>query len=173
MIANAGISAIGNGPGTDFDRARQIIATNVIGLLNTFEKALTYMRRDKKGHLVAMSSLAGRNGLPGAGPYCASKAAVTTLCESLAIDLRRDNIDVTIVCPGFVKTPLTDVNRGPMPFIVSAEDAAKTIKRAVESTRVHVGFPWPMDLATNLLRILPRSLYVHVMRFYRGSIAHG
>ena len=121
------------------------------------------MRKKGKGHLVAISSVAGFMGLPGAASYSASKAAVTTFCESLAIDLKHENIAVTTVAPGFIKTPLTAKNNHSMPFIMPAEKAAGIIAKAIEKKKALCVFPWQMNLLATILSKMPRWLYRFVM----------
>lgn len=162
MIANAGI-ALGNKTIIpDFNRARQVIDININGVINAFEAALPRMIENKKGHLVATASVAGFVGLPGASSYCASKAAVLTLCESLSLDLRQFNIDVTALAPGFIDTPLTRVNHHPMPFLMSSKKAAPMIQKAIESKKTLYAFPWQMSILMKTLKVLPRFIYRYI-----------
>ncbi len=164
MIANAGIPMGKKLRLPDWDKAHQITDINIKGVLNSFEAALEHMQPIKKGHLVAISSVAGLNGLPGTGMYSASKAAIRILCESLAIDLEGEGIKVTSVLPGFVKTPLTDINPHPMPFIIEAPKAARKIVSAIDKNKKTVCFPWQMCMITKLLSFLPRSWFYGVMK---------
>lgn len=164
LIANAGIPTGDKNHIPDFVSARNVANTNFIGVLNTFEEGVRIMMQQRHGHLVGISSVAGFNGLPGASTYCASKAAVSALCESYAIDLKRYGIDVTTICPGFIKTPLTDINQHPMPFIMSAPKAAKRIARAIAKKKIIYVFPWQMHMVVKFLRLIPRSVYVKLMR---------
>jgi short-subunit dehydrogenase len=142
VVANAGRSVGAKSKTPQFSIANDIIDINVKGVLNTFEIALELMMPKKKGHLVATASVAGFIGLPGAGAYSASKAAVLKLCESYAIDLKQFGISVTALAPGFVDTPLTQKNNHKMPFIMNAEKAARLIKRAIEKKKVLFVFPF-------------------------------
>jgi len=139
--------------------ANDIIDINVKGVLNTFEFALELMLPKKKGHLVATASVAGFMGLPGAGAYSASKAAVLKLCESYSIDLKRSGINVTAIAPGFIDTPLTQQNNHKMPFIMSSDKAARLIKRALEKKKVLYVFPLRMKIIVAILDKMPRSWY--------------
>jgi short-subunit dehydrogenase len=128
------------------------------------------MRR-KKGHLVATASVAGFMGLPGAGAYSASKAAVLKLCESYSLDLKKFGIHVTAIAPGFIDTPLTQKNNHKMPFLMSSEKAAHLIKRAIEKKKVLYVFPFRMKIVVTILDKMPRSLYRLIMslKFFNYS----
>jgi short-subunit dehydrogenase len=163
IIANAGRSVGAKSKTPQFSVANTIIDINVKGVLNTFEIALELMLPKKKGHLVATASVAGFVGLPGAGAYSASKAAVLKLCESYSIDLKRTGISVTAIAPGFIDTPLTQQNNHKMPFLMSAEKAARLIKRAIEKKKPLYIFPFRMKLVMTILDKMPRSLYRALM----------
>ena len=163
VIANAGRSVGVKSKTPQFSVANEIIDINVKGVLNTFDIALEIMLPRKKGHLVATASVAGFMGLPGAGAYSASKAAVLKLCESYSLDLKRHGIDVTAIAPGFIDTPLTQKNNHKMPFLMSAEKAAKLIKRALEKKKVLYIFPFRMKIVVSILDKMPRSLYRMLM----------
>jgi short-subunit dehydrogenase len=163
IIANAGRSVGAKSKTPQFSVANTIIDINVKGVLNTFEIALELMLPKKKGHLVATASVAGFVGLPGAGAYSASKAAVLKLCESYSIDLKRSGIAVTAIAPGFIDTPLTQQNNHKMPFLMSAEKAAKLIKRAIEKKKPLYIFPFRMKIVMTVLDKMPRCLYRALM----------
>ena len=163
VIANAGRSVGVKSKTPQFSVANEIIDINVKGVLNTFDIALEIMLPRKKGHLVATASVAGFMGLPGAGAYSASKAAVLKLCESYSLDLRRHGINVSAIAPGFIDTPLTQKNNHKMPFLMSAEKAAKLIKRALEKKKVLYVFPFRMKIVVSILDKMPRSLYRMLM----------
>ncbi len=163
VIANAGRSVGVKTKTPQFSVACDIIDINVKGVLNTFDIALEIMLPKKKGHLVATASVAGFMGLPGAGAYSASKAAVLKLCESYSIDLKRHGIAVSAIAPGFVDTPLTRQNNHKMPFIMTAEKAARLIKRAIEKKKVLYVFPLRMKIVVTLLDKMPRCLYRFLM----------
>lgn len=165
VFANAGRSVGKKSRTPQFSVASEIMDINIKGVLNTFEVALEIMIPKKKGHLVATASVSGFMGLPGAGAYSASKAAVLKLCESYAIDLKRDGIDVTAIAPGFIDTPLTQKNNHKMPFLMSAEKAARLIKRAIEKKKVLYIFPLRMKILVTILDKMPRSWYRRIMGF--------
>lgn len=159
VIANAGISEGTKPDWPNFESYRKVIDININGVLHTFEGALNIMKKQGRGHLVGIASVAGFIGLPGAGAYCASKAAVIKLCESLSIDLSPQGYDVTAICPGFIDTPLTRQNKHPMPFLMDAEVGAQRIKKAIARKRALYVFPFRMKLVVTLLDKMPRFLY--------------
>jgi len=163
IVANAGRSVGAKSKTPLFSVANDIIDINVKGVLNTFEVALEIMIPQKRGHLVATASVAGFMGLPGAGAYSASKAAVLRLCESYSIDLKPIGINVSAIAPGFIDTPLTQQNNHKMPFIMSSQKAAKLIKKAIEKKKVLYLFPLRMKIVVTILAIMPRSWYRAVM----------
>lgn len=160
VIANAGVSK-----GTltehaeDIDVFQQIFDINVIGMVNTFHPFIVPMREAGQGTLVGIASVAGFRGIPGGGAYSASKAAAIKYCESLRVELKRDGISVVTICPGYIKTPMTAVNRFKMPFIIGVEDAVKRFARAIERKTSFAVIPWKMGMAARVLRILPNWLY--------------
>jgi short-subunit dehydrogenase len=164
MIANAGRSVGSKSKTPNFQVARDVVGVNVIGVINTFEAAYPHLNRPG-GQLVAMASVAGFVGLPGASSYSASKAAVIKYCESLSLDLKREGISVTTICPGFIDTPLTQKNDHGMPFLMSADKGARMIAGAVEKRRALYIFPWPMKFAILFLTYIPRGLYRFLMSF--------
>ncbi|HIJ38055.1 MAG TPA: SDR family NAD(P)-dependent oxidoreductase [Rhodospirillaceae bacterium] len=156
VIANAGISA-GTAAGDPAQRTREIFTVNIDGVLNTVLPVIEPMRRRGRGQIVLIASLAGFRGLPSTPAYGASKAAVRVWGEGLRGWLARDGVGVTVVCPGFVSSRITDLNRFPMPFLMSAEKAARLIRQGIEANRARVGFPWPMLALVRLLAALPHS----------------
>lgn len=163
LIANAGIS-MPKAALPDFALGRKVMDVNVLGVVNAFEPAIAIMTGQGSGQLVALGSISGITGMPGMAFYGASKAAVMQFCESLSVDLKAYGIDVSVVAPGFVATPLTEANPHRMPFLLSTEQAVARIIRAIEQRRLRVVFPWPMAVLAGLLYHLPRSLYVRLMR---------
>lgn len=163
MIANAGIS-MPKAALPDFDRGRAVLDVNMLGVVNAFEPAIQIMVRQGHGQLVALGSISGITGMPGMAFYGASKAAVMHFCETLSIDLKELGIDVSVVAPGFVATPLTADNPHNMPFMLTTEQAVNRIIRTIERRRLRAVFPWPMAMLASILYHLPRSLYVRLMR---------
>ncbi len=154
VIANAGISGADAGA-SPAERARRIFEVNVVGTLNTIEPALEPMLARGRGQIALMSSLGSFRGMPTAPAYCASKAAVRSYGEGLRGRLARHGIAVSVICPGFVRTPLTEANPFPTPLIMEPERAARIIRRGLERRRARIAFPLPLYLATRLLAALP------------------
>jgi len=158
VIANAGISA-GTGGGAETpEQARAIFATNLGGVLNTLDPAIARMRERGRGQLAVVSSLAAFRGFPGAPAYCASKAAARVWGESLRGHLASEGIGVSVVCPGFVETPMTAVNAFPMPFLMDADRAARRIRRGLAKDKPRISFPRPLAAAVWLLAALPMGV---------------
>ena len=164
IIANAGIST-GKGLGPiDFEKTREVLSINTFGVINAFEAGLENMIPHKNGQLVAISSIAGLVGLPWAGAYSSSKAAVLTLCESYSIHLRKMGLRVSVVAPGFVDTPLTRSNKYFMPWLMEAPKAANKIKNALNRKKERFIFPWQMRILMAILNKMPRGLYRYLLR---------
>lgn len=158
VIANAGISA-GTGDGSETDeQVRAIFAVNQQGVLNTVLPAIERMRPRRRGQIAVMASLASFRGFPGAPAYCASKAAVRVWGEALRGHLAAEGIAVSVICPGFVRSRMTAVNRFPMPFLVEADEAAAIIRRGLARNRARIAFPWQMAAIIWLLSVLPPGL---------------
>ncbi|MGH8669932.1 MAG: SDR family NAD(P)-dependent oxidoreductase, partial [Burkholderiales bacterium] len=117
------------------------------------------MRQAGRGTLAGIASVAGFRGLAGNGAYCASKAAVIAWMESLRTELHGSGVAVVCVCPGYIDTPLTRVNRYRMPFLVPADEGARCIARAIAAKRRLAVIPWQMAAVSMLLRVTPGWLY--------------
>lgn len=158
IIANAGISA-GTAQGTEnITQIKEIFDTNLYGAINIINPALEYLKKRQNGQIVLISSLAGFIGLPSSPAYSASKSALRVLGEALRLNLLEYNIKVNIVCPGYVKTPMTAVNKFPMPFMVNSDDAAKKIIKGIANNQALIIFPVIFYLVIRFLSILPRFL---------------
>jgi short-subunit dehydrogenase len=160
VIANAGVS---RGTLTDHvedeEVFQKIMDINVLGMVKTFQPFLSPMREAKRGTLVGIASVAGFRGLPGSGAYSASKAAAISYLESLRVELRGSGIKVVTLCPGYIKTPMTDVNQHPMPFIIEADDAAQRMARVIHNGKTFAVVPWQMGMVGSVLKLLPNRLY--------------
>lgn len=156
VIANAGTSAGTGAAGFESaEQTRRILATNIDGLVETVMPAVERMRARRQGQLGLVSSVAGYRGFPGAPAYCASKAFVKVWGEALRGHLKREGIAVSTICPGYVATPMTAVNRFPMPFLMSPEKAARIIRRGLAANRARIAFPWPTAFGAWLAGALP------------------
>lgn len=162
VIANAGISAgvsAGTSPGQQpADQARAVLATNLDGVLNTLLPIIPAMVARQRGQLAIMASLAAFRGMPGAAAYSASKAAVKAYGEALRGELRPAGVRVNVICPGFIDTPLTRVNRFRMPLLMPPARAAAIIAHGLAADRGRIAFPWPMAFGAWLLGALPDRL---------------
>jgi NADP-dependent 3-hydroxy acid dehydrogenase YdfG len=167
VIANAGVGSNGHASRLQWEDVARTVDVNVRGALATLLAAVPIMLAQQRGHLVGVSSLAGKNGLPESGAYSASKAALSTFLETLRVDLRRAGIKVTDVQPGFVATPINEHAKHPMPMRWPADKAARVIARRLERAPAVVSFPWPLVLATSVLRTLPSWAYDLVARVAR------
>lgn len=134
---------------------RNVLAVNLEGLLNTIEPILPRFRERRRGQLALTSSYAGFRGFPVAPSYCATKAAIRVYGEGLRARLLREGVGVSVIIPGFVKTPMTEANPYFMPFRVSAERAAAIIKRGLAQNKARIRFPRPIPLVVHFLSLLP------------------
>ena len=160
VIANAGIS---QGTLTEYAEDSKIfesiLATNVTGIVNTFQPFITVMRTQGKGNLVGISSVASCRGLPGASAYSASKAAANSYLESLRVEMYGSGVSVITICPGYIVTPMTANNPFQMPFIMTAETAAKKIVRIINHKKIFSVIPWQMGIVARILKLLPNFVY--------------
>ncbi|HEY4071583.1 MAG TPA: SDR family oxidoreductase [Herbaspirillum sp.] len=167
VIANAGIS---HGTLTEYaedtEVFAQILATNVTATVATFSPFIAAMKAaapeqagDCRLRLVGIGSVAGIRGLPGAGGYCASKAAVIAYCESLRVELRASGIKVVTIAPGYIDTPMTRGNVYGMPFLMHVERFAARAAAAIAAGDSYRVIPWQMGIAAKFLRLLPNWLY--------------
>jgi len=159
LIANAGMSTTTAGTLLDAKEAGDVISVNVIGVVNSVAAVLPDMVRRGDGHLVAISSLASFRGLPKSGPYSASKAAVNAFFESMRLDLRQSGVAVTVIHPGFIRTPMTARRKRKLPFLLEVDDAACRIIKAVERRARDYAFPWQLASLVRVIRHMPGALY--------------
>lgn len=160
LIANAGIS--GNETETrnlEAEAVKRVIDTNLIGAVNSVAVVLPQMLERESGQLVAISSLAGFRGLPKSAAYCASKAGMTAFFESVRLDVQNRGISVTIIQPGFIKTPLTSGREATMPFLMELEDSIPYFLNAIEKRKKFAAFPWQLAAVVRAGRFFPASLY--------------
>ena len=164
VIGNAGVS-YGTRTESEQDAAtfREILDINVMGLVHTFHPFVAPMRARGGGRLAGIASVAGFRGLPGAAAYSASKAAAIRYLEALRVELRGSGVGVTTICPGFIATPMTAKNPYPMPFILSADDAARRIARAIDAGKGYAIIPWQMAIVGRILGVLPNAIFDRLM----------
>ena len=143
----------------DVAKLRRVLDVNVAGLAATLAAFAPAMRQAGRGTLAGIASVAGFRGLAGASAYSASKAAAISWLESLRVELHGSGVAVVCICPGYIDTPMTQVNRYRMPFLLSADDAARRIARAIAARRRFAVIPWQMAAVSVLLRALPGWLY--------------
>jgi short-subunit dehydrogenase len=160
LIANAGIG--GNDDATrSYDPAavKKVVDVNLLGAVNAIHAVVQQMLERGSGQLVGISSLAGFRGLPKSAAYSASKAGMTTFFESVRLDVKDRGIAVTIIQPGFIKTPLTAGRHNNMPFLMELEDAIPHFIRAIEKKKKFAGFPWQLATIVRAGRFMPAWLY--------------
>jgi short-subunit dehydrogenase len=169
VIANAGTHI--NMPASEItmDKCKLLFETNLHGAVATLLAALPDMLERGSGHLVGVGSLSSYRGLPLAAAYGASKAGLNNFLQSLRFDVETHGVSVTAINPGFVKTPLTDLNNYPMPMIVSAERAAEYIWDGLSRKKMEIHFPPGFSWSCKLLRILPYPIYHFLVRRLTGS----
>lgn len=163
MIANAGIGG-NNAETRDLmpDAVKKVIDINLLGAANALHAVLPQMLERGSGQLVAISSLAGFRGLPKSAAYSASKAGMTAFFESVRLDVQHRGVDVTIIQPGFIKTPLTAGRESKMPFLMELNDAVPHFLDAIERKKKFAAFPWQLATIVRLGKVMPTWLYDRV-----------
>ena len=148
----------------DPDKIKNVINVNFIGVIDCVKSVERYFKDKKSGHISIVSSIAGYRGLPNSSGYGPSKAALTNFSESIYFDFKKFGVRVSVVSPGFIKTPLTDKNEFPMPFLKTPEYAAEKIFNGlVKSSAFEIHFPKGLTLTLKFLRILPYRLYLFLV----------
>ena len=164
VIANAGVSV---GTLTEYQEDiaafQAVMDINVMGMVHTFQPFIDAMKQARaagaQAQLVGVASVAGIRGLPGAGAYSASKAAAMTYLESLRSEMQHHNIAVTTIAPGYIRTPMTDINTYSMPFLMDVDVFAKKFVDAVEKQKRFTVIPWQMGVVARLMRFIPPVLW--------------
>jgi short-subunit dehydrogenase len=169
LVANAGLGLPTLLEPLNVPDVENMIRINLLGVVYAVEAVLPEMLKRSSGHLAAVSSLAAYKGLPGESGYCASKAGLNSYMEGLRIQLRERGIAVTTICPGFVATPMTEMNRFHMPFLVDADTAARKIAGALARKKKVYNFPWQMMLMMRATRWLPDWLIARSMNAYNKN----
>jgi len=149
----------------NLEKIKKIMEVNYFGTINSINAVYDNFKKKRSGHISVISSVAGYRGLPTGGGYCASKSALTTFAESLYFDLKRYNVRVSIIHPGFIKTPMTDQNDFPMPMIKSPEFAADQIfKGLTKLNAFEIHFPKQFTYIMKILQIMPNWLYFKILK---------
>ena len=161
-ILNAGSCEYVDLPTFDSDLVSRVMRANVESMALSIEGVLPLLRQGVRPHLVAVGSSAAYVPLSRAEAYGASKAAIEYMIKTLRIDLFREHIDVSLVCPGFVKTPLTDKNDFSMPFRISVEDASNRIRRGIEKRALEIHFPKRFTFFLKALSLIPDALWLRM-----------
>ncbi len=164
VILNAGTHQPVNARELTVAPFRKLFETNVMGVVHGLAAMLPRMIARRGGHIVVVSSVAGYRGLPTASAYGATKAALTNMCEALKPQLDREGVRITVVTPGFIRTPLTDQNPFKMPFLMEPDAAAERLVRGLDSGRFEITFPRRFTWLLKVLRCLPYALYFPLVR---------
>jgi short-subunit dehydrogenase len=168
-VLNAGFWKQMHAATWDRDLFAQHVEVNLLGVNNAIGAVLPHMVERGHGHIVGIASVAGYRGLAGAEAYGATKAAMINLLEGLRIAVAGRGVAVTTVCPGFVRTELTDENDFPMPFMIEPEQAARSICNGLERGQLEIVFPAPMAVLMKSARLLPVRAWATVMRRRRDT----
>jgi short-subunit dehydrogenase len=169
LIANAGVGMPTFLKPVNVSDIEKMVRVNLLGTIYAIEAVLPEMLERGQGQLAAVSSLSAYKGLPGESGYCCTKAAVNSYMEGLRIHLRGKGISVTTICPGFVKTPMTEINKFHMPWLMEADEAARRIVRAISRRRKVYNFPWQTTFLMKLTRWLPDWVLFRMMQDYNES----
>jgi len=164
VVANAGISAGTGFTGESAEQTRRLFAVNVDGAFNTVLPVLPRMIARGRGQIALMSSLASFRGFSGAPAYCASKAALRVWGEGQGVWLHERGVRLSVICPGFIRTPMSDGNPYHMPFLMEADRAARIIVRGLARNRARIAFPWQSYWLAQMLAVLPVALVDLLMR---------
>ena len=163
-VLNAGTHT--ENPATDFDRNvyQRLMNINYMGVVNCLQEIVPAYLQQNRGQIAVVSSVAGYRGLPNASAYGASKAALINMCESLQPELAAANIHLQLVNPGFVRTPLTDMNEFPMPFLMEVDDAATAMIKGIAGKSFEITFPRRFTWLLKILQKLPYAIYLKLTK---------
>ena len=159
MLANAGIGDARNSRDFSVSAVKKVLNVNVEGVIHAIGAVLPGMVERNTGAIAVTSSVAGYLPVPNFGPYCASKAYVSSLMEAMRLDLRHTSISVTTIHPGYVVSELTDQNAFYMPFLMSTQRAARIIVNGLERGRAEINFPWQMVALVKMARWIPKWIF--------------
>ncbi|NQW00249.1 MAG: SDR family NAD(P)-dependent oxidoreductase [Rhodospirillales bacterium] len=164
VVLNAGTHKANPAETFSVEAFRVLVESNLMGPVNGLAPIMARFIDRKSGHIAVVGSLAGYRGLPTASAYGATKAGLINMCEALKVELEPHNVRITLVNPGFVKTPLTDQNPFPMPFLISVDEAVEQIIRGLNMDRFEITFPKRFSFIMKLLRVLPDPLFFALSR---------
>ncbi len=162
-VLNAAAYNPGNLESVELSRIKEVMNVNLMGQINCLINILPNMRKRNNGQIVFVSSPAGFRGLPNSGIYGITKSGLTFLAETLRLELSKLKIKIQVVHPGFIKTPMTDKNKFPMPFLMTAKNAALRIYKGLLSSKFEIYFPKRLIIPMKFMSILPYSLYFFLM----------
>jgi short-subunit dehydrogenase len=168
-VLNAGTHADMPASAFDAKEVAKIYALNMTGMANGLDPLLKRFLSRGAGQIALTASVAGFRGLPRAGAYCASKAGTIAMAESLASEIGPKGVKIQVICPGFVRTPLTDKNDFPMPYLMEPEDAAQRIWSGLMSDRFEISFPRRFVWQLKFLQLLPAKWYFALIRRATGQ----
>lgn len=166
VILNAGVWQPMSAAGFDAGKSALSMAVNYLGIANALEFVIPLMIARGHGHIAMTASVAGYRGLPQASAYAPSKAAVISLAETLKPDLARKGVAVSVINPGFVDTPMTEINQFPMPFLMPSDKAADAVISGLEQGKFDIVFPWQMAALMKFARVLPYPAYFWFARTF-------
>lgn len=172
MIANAGVTG-GNdddGSGERLDISRKIISINLMGMISSVHPVIEGMRKRRQGHIAFVSSIQAFKAFPHSPSYCASKSGINAYAESIRIWLKPQGIRVSVVCPGFIDTPMSQRIESAKPFQLSADKAAYITKKGLDKGQIRIVFPYLLYLGTLFLNWLPRSIVDRILNATPVSI---
>ena len=162
-ILNAAAYNPGNLESVELSKIKEVMNTNLMGQINCLNYLLPNMKEKNNGHIVFVSSPAGFRGLPNSGIYGITKSGLTFLAETLRLELSKSKIKIQVIHPGFIKTPMTDKNNFPMPFLMSAKMAAQKIYKGLLSSRFEIYFPKRLIIPMKIMQLLPYNIYFFLM----------
>lgn len=165
VIANAGVSSSLRAADSIADHTKNVFEINVGGVFNTVHPTIECMKPHGRGQIAIVSSVAGFRGLPSSPAYSTSKVTIKAYGEALRGFYHADGLEINVICPGFVRSRLTDKNKFKMPFFMEADRAAKIIRRGLENNKANITFPWQMRVLTfTARRLIPEFILERILR---------
>jgi len=157
VIANAGVGVQQGDFGSLQEAAVFTNKINVLGVFNTLHPALEWMKKRGRGQIAIVASLAGVVSLPGSPIYSSSKNAVRAYGEALRPSMAKQGVEINVICPGWVRSRITDRNQYRMPFFMEVDKAARIIIRGLAKNKARIAFPWPMVALLKIMNVLPTA----------------